>query len=114
MLSKKIGFQVLELPLAEDLSIDLAKTAAMFEEKPPSFVAVTAVSNVTGYILPHREIFRLARRYGAFNLLDGSQAVGLIRLPKRWPMPSALPDIKRSMGPSVSQVSSSKIQLSYR
>jgi len=42
VLSKKIGFQVLELPLAEDLSIDLAKTAAMFEENPPSFVAVTA------------------------------------------------------------------------
>lgn len=39
VLSKKIGFQVLELPLAEDLSIDLAKTAAMFEENPPSFVA---------------------------------------------------------------------------
>ena len=90
VLSKKIGFQVLELPLAEDLSIDLAKTAAMFEEKPPSFVAVTAVSNVTGYILPHREIFRLARRYGAFNLLDGSQAVGLIRLPFAQTMADAI------------------------
>lgn len=90
VLSKKIGFQVLELPLAEDLSIDLAKTAAMFEENPPSFVAVTAVSNVTGYILPHREIFRLARRYGAFNLLDGSQAVGLIRLPFAQTMADAI------------------------
>jgi selenocysteine lyase/cysteine desulfurase len=43
-------------------------------------VAVTAISNVTGYVLPAREIFLLAKEYGAFTLLDGAQAVGLLRL----------------------------------
>lgn len=81
LLSEKIGFKVYELPLAPDLSIDLEKTEAMFKENPPSFVAVTAVSNVTGYILPEREILRMAKRYRAFTLLDAAQAVGLIRLP---------------------------------
>ena len=80
LLRKKIGFKVRELPLAEDLSIDLAKTEHMFEEAPPTFVAVTAVSNVTGYILPAEKIFRLAKKYHAFTLLDGAQAVGLLKL----------------------------------
>ena len=80
LLRKKIGFKVRELPLAEDLSIDLAETEHMFEEAPPTFVAVTAVSNVTGYILPTEKIFRLAKKYHAFTLLDGAQAVGLLKL----------------------------------
>ncbi|MBQ6479984.1 MAG: aminotransferase class V-fold PLP-dependent enzyme [Anaerolineaceae bacterium] len=80
LLRKKIGFRVLELPLAEDLSIDLAETEKLFSSCPPSFVAVTAVSNVTGYILPAEKIFRSAKKYGAFTLLDGAQAVGLLKL----------------------------------
>ena len=80
LLRRKIGFTVKELPLAEDLSIDLAETERLFSEAPPSFVAVTAVSNVTGYILPAEKIFRLAKKYRAFTLLDGAQAVGLLKL----------------------------------
>lgn len=86
LLSEKYGFKVIELPLKEDLSIDLEKTAEMFKENPPTFVACTAVSNVTGYILPEREIFRMARKYKAFTLLDAAQAVGLIRLPFAYTM----------------------------
>ena len=62
------------------LAIDLEKTAEMFEKYPPTFVAATACSNVTGYILPVREIFGLAKRYDAFTLLDAAQAFGLIPL----------------------------------
>lgn len=77
---KRLGVAVRQLPLREDGSIDLSAAEAMFAAEPPRFVAVSAVSNVTGYILPAREIFRLAKRYRAFTLLDGSQAVGLIPL----------------------------------
>lgn len=80
LLRRRVGIRVLELPLAEDLSIDLAATARMFAAHPPSFVSVTAVSNVTGYILPAREIFLLAKEYGAFTLLDAAQAMGLLKL----------------------------------
>ena len=62
------------------LAIDLEKTEAMFEKYPPRFVAVNACSNVTGYILPAREIFDLAKRYDAFTLMDAAQAFGLIPL----------------------------------
>jgi len=80
LLRKKIGFQVIELPLKDDLAIDLEKTAEMFTQKPPTFVALSAVSNTTGYILPCREIFTMAKKYKAFTLMDGSQAVGLLKL----------------------------------
>lgn len=90
LLRKKIGFKVIELPLTEDLAIDLVKTEEMFKNDHPTFVAVTAVSNVTGYILPEREIFKLSRKYKAFNLLDASQAAGLIRLPFAYTMADAI------------------------
>lgn len=77
---RHFGIAVRQLPLCGDGAIDLAAAEAMFEAAPPAFVAVSAVSNVTGYILPAREIFRLAKRYKAFTLLDGSQAVGLVPL----------------------------------
>ncbi|MEY8387520.1 aminotransferase class V-fold PLP-dependent enzyme [Oscillospiraceae bacterium 38-13] len=77
---KRFGFSVRQLPLRGDGGIDLDAVEARFAGEPPSFVAVSAVSNVTGYILPAEEIFRLAKRYKAFTLLDGSQAVGLIPL----------------------------------
>lgn len=80
LVRKRFGISLRQLPLLEDGAIDLEATEAMFAAEPPSFVAVSAVSNVTGYILPAREIFRLAKRYKAFTLLDGSQAVGLIPL----------------------------------
>lgn len=77
---RHFGIDLRQLPLSEDGSIDLEATEAMFSAEPPRFVAVSAVSNVTGYILPAAEIFRLAKRHKAFTLLDGSQAVGLIPL----------------------------------
>lgn len=80
LLRKRVGIEVIELPLKEDLSIDLEKTEQMFRFAPPDFVSVSAISNVTGYVLPAREIFLLAKEYDAFTLLDASQALGLLKL----------------------------------
>ena len=80
LMKEKYGIVVKELPIAEDLSIDLDATKKMFEEVPPKFVAVSAVSNMTGYVLPAKEIFTLAKEHGAFTLLDGAQAVGLLKM----------------------------------
>lgn len=77
---RRHGVEVVQLPLAPDLSIDLGRTAEMFAARPPRLVCVTAASNVTGYILPAREVFALAKPYGAFALLDASQAFGLVKL----------------------------------
>lgn len=80
LMRQKYGIRVLELPLADDLSIDLAGAESLFAENPPDFVAVSAVSNVTGYVLPAREIFTLAKKHRAFTLLDASQALGLVKM----------------------------------
>ena len=80
LMKQKFGIRVLELPLADDFSIDLDATESLFRTAPPDFVCVSAVSNVTGYVLPAREVFLRAKEYGAFTLLDASQALGLVKM----------------------------------
>lgn len=80
LVRRRKGINVRLLPLAEDLSLDLEKTEAMFREAPPDFVCCTAVSNVTGYVPPAEAVFRMAKEYGAFTVLDAAQAMGLLRI----------------------------------
>ena len=46
--------------------------------KHPDIVIINHVSNVTGNILPINEIFNTSREYGAINILDASQSLGLV------------------------------------
>lgn len=80
LVRRRRGVKVVELPLRPDLSLDLEATAELFAAQPPDFVCVSAVSNVTGYVQPAREVFTLAREHGAFCLLDAAQAMGLVKL----------------------------------
>jgi cysteine desulfurase family protein len=50
----------------------------MFATSPPDYVFINHVSNVTGVILPLRQICKKAKEYGAIVIVDGSQSVGLI------------------------------------
>ncbi|OBR95142.1 cysteine desulfurase SufS [Clostridium ragsdalei P11] len=79
LLKKRHGFKLIELPLqSESLEMDLDKMKYMFSKDNPSCVCVTAVSNVTGYILPVKNIFKEAKKYQAITVLDAAQAMGLI------------------------------------
>ena len=80
LLEKRIGIRLEELPLRKDLSLDLDKAAKLFRKLPPKLVCASAVSNVTGYVLPAPDLFVLAREQGAFTILDASQAMGLLKL----------------------------------
>ncbi len=80
LMEQKHHILVKELPLKEDLSIDMDGVREAFAVCPPDFVAVCAVSNVTGYVLPAAEVFTEAKKYGAFTLLDAAQAMGLLRM----------------------------------
>lgn len=80
LIKKRYGVNVRLLPLRNDLSIDLEETAKMFESSPPDFVCVTAISNVTGYVLPAAEILKLAKKYSAFTVIDAAQAMGLLKM----------------------------------
>ena len=79
MLSK--GIVIEELGLDEkSLEIDLDKIRYQFSRRQPSAVFCTHVSNVTGYLLPIEQIFSESKKYGAVNVLDTAQSLGLIPL----------------------------------
>ncbi len=77
-IQKKMGIRVYQMPLKENLEIDLDALWYRFSVEKPCCVCVTQVSNVTGYILPVKEIAALAREYGALVVVDGAQSVGLL------------------------------------
>ena len=49
-----------------------------FIVKHPDIVVMNHVSNVTGNIIPIDEIFDASKEYGAINILDASQSLGLV------------------------------------
>jgi len=51
----------------------------MFALKKPKCVICSSKSNVTGYKLPTKEIFRESKKYNSINVLDGSQSFGVDR-----------------------------------
>lgn len=79
LLQKKYGFAVEELAFEkEKAELDMEKIRFQFLRKKPTVVAVTHVSNVTGYILPVEEVAKLAAEQGAVVIVDGSQGLGLV------------------------------------
>jgi cysteine desulfurase family protein len=73
------GLKVKQIPLNKDtLEIDVEKLKYEFSKDNPFALFCTHVSNVTGYILPVREIFEEAKHYGAITVLDSAQSLGLI------------------------------------
>ena len=79
-LSKEIALVIKELPLDDNLEIDVEKMKYEFSKDKPDAVFCTHVSNVTGYILPIKEIFAEAKKHGSINGLDSAQSMGLIEL----------------------------------
>ncbi len=80
MLQKTKGFIVKELPLTKTLEIDTERLAYDFTKDHPAAVIMTAISNVTGYQLPLKEVFGMAKKYGAVTITDAAQAAGLSEL----------------------------------
>lgn len=79
-LSKKKFLVVKEIPINAALEIDLEKMKYEFAKDKPEVVFCTHISNVTGYILPIKEIFEEAKKYGSINILDSAQSMGLVEI----------------------------------
>lgn len=81
---QKCGFLIEEIPLDVDKGqVDLEKTEYKFRENPPDYVFLSHVSNVTGYILPVEEIYRMTKEITdgkACVILDAAQSFGLLEL----------------------------------
>lgn len=69
---------IIVMPLLADGSIDEERLLYEFSVHAPSFVFMSHVSNVTGYILPVERIASAAKEYSATVIVDGSQALGLV------------------------------------
>ncbi len=72
--------KVIMLPVDENGEIDVDKTRFLFSKDAPSLLIMTAISNVTGYILPYKEVFMCAKEANpeCLTVLDSAQAAGLI------------------------------------
>ena len=80
MLLLENDFQIVVklMPLTEEFDINLPLLESLFITDRPKCVCCTGVSNVTGYILPTKEIFKAAKECGAITILDSAQSLGLI------------------------------------
>ena len=79
-LAKKKSLIVKEIPINSDLEIDLEKMKYEFAKDKPEAVFCTHVSNVTGYILPVKQIFEESKKYDCVNVLDSAQSMGLVEI----------------------------------
>ena len=79
-LARKKKFVVKEIPIGSDLEIDLERMKYEFVKDKPEAVFCTHVSNVTGYILPVKEIFEESKKYDCVNVLDSAQSMGLVEI----------------------------------
>ncbi len=67
------GLKIKFIPLKKDGALDLKKAALLI--KKARVVAITAASNVTGYLVPLEKIAHWARQAGALFIVDACQAV---------------------------------------
>ncbi|MDP2495530.1 cysteine desulfurase family protein [Shimia thalassica] len=68
------------VPILKTGQIDLVKFEDEVAKHPNSLISIGWVNSETGIIQPVEELCRIARKFGATILIDGSQAAG--RLPK--------------------------------
>lgn len=50
--------------------------------KKPKATVISHISNVTGYELPYKNIFKIAKRYNSINVLDCAQSFGIYPVEK--------------------------------
>ncbi len=74
------GIEVLHVTPGVNSLFNLEQLARFLREGRSKMVAITAACNVTGALLPYREVIELAHRYGAKVLIDGAQIAGWIDL----------------------------------
>lgn len=79
LIKKNKNIHIKELPINDKtFQVDLEKMRYQFSKQTPACVCCIHISNVTGYILPVNEIFKLAKEYKAITILDAAQSMGLL------------------------------------
>lgn len=66
------------MPLLDNHEINVSLLEDLFVQNKPKCVCSTGISNVTGYILPTKDIFYAAKKVHAITVLDSAQSLGLV------------------------------------
>lgn len=78
-LADTYGFNIEMIPFdGKTQKLDFDAMRNRFIIKHPDILIVNHISNVTGNVLPVDEIFNESKEYGAINILDASQSLGLV------------------------------------
>lgn len=77
-LEQGLDLEIEIVPPAGDDPFDLERLGESLAERGARLVAVLDASNVTGAILPVREVAALCRRHDAFLLVDAAQGAGML------------------------------------
>ena len=72
--AKRTGAEFVVIPMREDGRLDIEALERELDESVV-IVSVTAISNVTGTVLPVREIIQKAHQYNVPVCVDASQAI---------------------------------------
>jgi cysteine desulfurase/selenocysteine lyase len=78
LVSQYCHSKVIEIPLTDDLNIDIQAYQQLLIEHRPKVVAIGHVSNATGIIHPIKALVAKAKEVGALTLIDGAQAIAHI------------------------------------
>jgi cysteine desulfurase family protein len=76
-LKNENGVTVKILPIDENCQLDSEQTEMLFAAYPPRLVVIAHASNVTGDILPIKEVAKITHSFGGKILVDAAQTVGL-------------------------------------
>ena len=71
----RIGAKLKSIPVLDNGELDLEACKTLIASGKVKLVAVTALANSTGTIVPVKKITELAHQHGALVLVDGAQAV---------------------------------------
>jgi len=74
MVAKRTGARVIVCPLTPDGDVDLQFFSRLLSEKT-KIVAIAQISNALGTVNPVKKMTEMAKRVGAYVLIDGAQAV---------------------------------------
>lgn len=67
---------------SKTFTLDINKFNDLLVLKKPKAIIISQVSNVTGFMLPYEEIFKLGKQYETINILDSAQALGEYKINK--------------------------------
>lgn len=74
MVAKRTGARVIVAPLTPEGDVDLQFFARLLSEKT-KIVAIAHISNALGTVNPVKKMTEMAKRVGAFVLIDGAQGI---------------------------------------